>query len=136
MYESKIRLGHPSWISGPLMEKLAVSRGEIAFGFPPILWPDFRLVPLVSRSPEDDLETCAMTVFVSLASNVIHREIARSKLQIKTKLEATKSVSENPLSFITSVVFNFLGGIMATFVFLNHVTPRIFHGKLFLGKGH
>ena len=30
----------------------------------------------------------------------------------------------------------FLGGIMATFVFLNHVTPRIFHGKLFLGKGH
>ena len=109
LYESKIRLGHPSWISGPLMEKLPVSRGEIAFGFPPILWPDFRLVPLVSRSPEDDLETCAMTVFVSLASNVIHREIARSKLQIKTKLEATKSVSENHLSFITSVVFNFFG---------------------------
>ena len=136
LYESKIRLGHPSWISGPLMEKLAVSRGEIAFGFPPILWPDFRLVPLVSRSPEDDLETCAMTVFVSLASNVIHREIARSKLQITQNSKLQKVCRKITSHLLHQLYSIFLGGIMATFVFLNHVTPRIFHGKLFLGKGH
>lgn len=74
-----------------------------------------------------------MTVFVSLAANVIHREIARSKLAI-TQNSKLQKVCRKITSHLLHQ-FNFWGssGIMATFVFLNHVTPRIFHGKLFLG---
>ena len=84
MYESEIRLGHPSWISGPLMEKLPVSRGEIAFGFPPILWPDFRLGPTPLNPPKKESGDDS---FCQSCLNVIHREIARSKLQINSKLK-------------------------------------------------